>query len=455
LIRWKAAGDKIRLMKAHPLLFPQGKGGVFPSKRIASRRHLAYARDRMIDSLKTAATRGRYLALAAAFLGWLFDGMEMGIFPLVAKPALSSMGESPEGVNQWMGIITALFLVGAAAGGFLFGWLGDKYGRVKAMTWSILCYSIFSGACYFAQVPWHLGACRFLAALGMGGEWSLGVALVMELWPSDKRPWLAAAIGTSANLGYCLIAVIKISFEIGNWRTIMIIGALPALLTFVIRLFVPESEKWQESVAKAPATPMRDVFGRKQLKTTLLAICFAGVALLVTWGAVQWIPLLAGKLAGEENKYAASWGQLYSSMGAALGCLLAPFIGQWLGRRPAYFLLCALALISCQVFFRYFQTYGTGFLAMAGVVGFWTGSFYGWLPLYLPELFPTRSRATGQGIAFNSGRLIAAVGALNVGLLTDKLGGYASLGILVSYMYLVGMVIIWLAPETKNRPLPE
>jgi SHS family sialic acid transporter-like MFS transporter len=142
-------------------------------------------------------------------------------------------------------------------------------------------------------------------------------------------------------------------------------------------------------------------------------------------------------------------------LGAALGCLLAPFIGHWLGRRPAYFLLCVLALISCQVFFRYFQTYNTSFLVMAGVVGFWTGSFYGWLPLYLPELFPTRSRATGQGIAFNSGRIIAAVGALNVGFLTANLGGYAAMGILVSYIYLLGMVIIWLAPETKGRPLPE
>jgi MFS family permease len=114
-----------------------------------------------------------------------------------------------------------------------------------------------------------------------------------------------------------------------------------------------------------------------------------------------------------------------------------------------------MALISCQVFFRYFTSYGPGFLAMAGVVGFWSGSFYGWLPLYLPELFPTRARATGQGIAFNSGRILAAIGALNVGLLTTQFGGYAPMGMVVSYIYFLGMALIWLAPETKHRPLPE
>src|SRR5262245_30801939 len=119
--------------------------------------------------------RGAWLALAAAFLGWMFDGMEMGIFPLVARPALQEMqaaaGVADEQfVQVWMGRITALFLLGAAAGGVVFGWLGDRVGRVRAMTWSILDYSLFSGVAYFAQEPWQLGACRFVAALGMGGE---------------------------------------------------------------------------------------------------------------------------------------------------------------------------------------------------------------------------------------------------------------------------------------------
>ena len=146
------------------------------------------------------------MALTAAFLGWMFDGMEMGIFPLVARPALQEMhtkagipGE--QFVQSWMGIVTALFLLGAAFGGFAFGWLGDRIGRVKAMTWSILCYSIFTGFGYFATEPWHLGMFRFIAALGMGGEWALGVALVMECWPEKLRPLMAGLIGAAANFG--------------------------------------------------------------------------------------------------------------------------------------------------------------------------------------------------------------------------------------------------------------
>src|SRR4029079_3281341 len=140
-------------------------------------------------SVPTVTRRQLMMTLLAAFLGWLFDGMEMGIFPIVARPALQEMQQAAgivgeQFVQQWMGKITALFLLGAAFGGVIFGWLGDRIGRVRAMTLSILTYSIFAGVSYFAQAPWQLGLFRALGALGMGGEWSLGVALVMESWPA-------------------------------------------------------------------------------------------------------------------------------------------------------------------------------------------------------------------------------------------------------------------------------
>lgn len=177
---------------------------------------------------------GQWKVFLAAFLGWMFDGMEMGIFPLVARPALQQMqvasGIVQEGfVQHWMGIVTALFLLGASAGGLLFGWLGDRIGRVRAMTWSILCYSLFTGLCYFATEPWHLAAFRFIAALGMGGEWALGVALLMESWPEGKRPLMAGLIGAAGNLGYVVIAVIAIVVPItrDSWRWVMMVGAGP------------------------------------------------------------------------------------------------------------------------------------------------------------------------------------------------------------------------------------
>src|SRR5437868_12064688 len=189
-----------------------------------------------LDAPTTA--RAQWLVLAAAFLGWMFDGLEMGIFPLVARPALQSMMVASPGMGQdqfvgtWMGRITALFLIGAACGGLVFGWLGDRLGRVRAMMLSIVTYSVFSGLCFFAAEPWHLGALRFLAAFGMGGEWSLGVALVMEAWPRAQRPLLAGIIGGAANVGYALIAAIGLGFKITphSWRWVMIAGAFPAVL---------------------------------------------------------------------------------------------------------------------------------------------------------------------------------------------------------------------------------
>jgi MFS family permease len=180
-----------------------------------------------------ALSHAQWMTLLAAFLGWMFDGFEMGIFPIVARPALQQMGYSGE-VGKWMGVVTALFLLGAAGGGMVFGWLGDRIGRVRAMSLSILTYSLFSGCCYFATEPWHLGVLRFISALGMGGEWSLGVALVMECWPERYRPWLAGAIGAASNVGFALIALIGLYFKVTveSWRWVMLVGAMPALLTF-------------------------------------------------------------------------------------------------------------------------------------------------------------------------------------------------------------------------------
>src|SRR5438093_3387000 len=298
------------------------------------------------------ATQGQWMVLLAAFLGWMFDGLEMGIFPLVARPALQEMQMvagvlDEQFVQTWMGRITALFLLGAACGGLVLGWLGDRLGRVRAMTLSILFYSLFTGLAYFAQEPWHLGLFRFVAALGMGGEWALGVALVMECWPQSKRPLMAGVIGAAANVGYALIAVIGISFSItrDSWRWVMLVGAAPALLTLLITLFVPESERWKEAVKKGPSRPVREIFGAGLLRNALLAISFASVALIVTWGIVQWIPLWADQMTGGKMPKAKAIIQLVSSAGAIAGCLTAPLIGERFGRRPVYFGLCLASLL--------------------------------------------------------------------------------------------------------------
>ncbi len=405
-------------------------------------------------------SRAKWLTLTAAFLGWMFDGLEMGMFPVVARPALQELlgttGDQQVGV--WMGYITALFLLGAASGGIVFGWLGDKIGRVRAMTASILIYSVFTGACYFAREAWHLGALRFIAALGMGGEWALGVALVVESWPDDKRPLMAGVIGASANIGNALIGLVTWIFPVSaySWRWVMLGGVSPALLALFVCVLVPESQRWQQSVKEQKTHPLLEVFGPKLWKTTLLAIVFSSVALIGTWGSVQWLPLWAAQMADATMPQVKGITMFIMSLGAIVGCFFGSWIGARLGRRPAYFVLCTISLFSCMVLFRTVSKFGLEFMIGTFVVGALTATFYGWLPLYLPELFPTRARATGQGVSFNVGRVFAAVGAITQGQLVNHFGGsYAQAGAVVTMVYLVGMVLIWFGKETKNLPLPD
>jgi MFS family permease len=475
----------------------------------------------------------------------MFDGLEMGLFPLVARPALRNLfgaGVDEGSVGLWYGVITAGFLVGAATGGVLFGWLGDKIGRVRAMTLSVMLYAGCSGLCAFSEAPWHLAGLRFAGALGMGGEWALGVSLVMELWSGASRPFLAGLIGAFGNLGYLVIGCVAILFNeintelpnvlgsVGlppgfiarfadpshdNWRLLMLIGASPAVLTLFIRLFVPESERWEKEkksgatshwsgwdllavlggaavatgvitiwvmdfpmALRIPATliglvlitlgymfPAYRYLGRAMsgpgerqhiLGRMLLAAGLSGVALIGTWAGLQWVYPWAHYLTGKQMPNAVPYTQIVTSFGAIVGCIVGAMLGGKIGRRPVYAALCVLSMISLLGLFQLNDAFGWKFLIWAWFAAALSASFYGWLPLYLPELFPTRVRATGQGFGFNFGRIVAAIGALQTGnLLAYFDNDYAMACSIAAGVYVVGLVIIALAPETRGKPLPE
>jgi MFS transporter, SHS family, sialic acid transporter len=532
------------------------------------------------------------MALTAALLGWMFDGAEMGLFSLVGRPAIQDLlGPQREAeVAKWLGVITALFLVGAATGGVLFGWLGDRVGRVRAMSISIVTYALFTSLCGLSNTPWELGIYRFIASLGMGGEWSLGVALVMETFPSKSRATMAGWIGAAANVGYLVVGFIGLGLAqvLGSiesmlhglglsdawvshltanqgWRIMMLLGIVPAILTFFIRMMVPESEKWKETklagqtshwssvdllgvlvgmlgpalmvylyafdstlgfqhslsirfiatviglllalggylypvyqyqkrASRAQGSDTETVTreaasNSKMIVRMMLGAGLSGVALLGTWGATQQAPAWADKLT--ETKYNEEKAQLIAegkpelaaqlvrprakeilliclSAGATLGAILAAWLGDLLGRRKTYFALCIVSWFSAILLFQGTSgTYGVPLLIFAFIAGVCTASFYGWLPLYLPELFPTRIRATGQGFGFNFGRILAAIGSFQLGTLVlyfedgidlgfvQLSGGYASACLVLSCVYFIGMVLIWFAPETKGQPLPE
>jgi MFS family permease len=483
-----------------------------------------------------AAARGRYLALAAALLGWMFDGLEMGLFPLVARPALRDLlgpGIGEEVVGRWFAVITAGFLVGAAAGGVVFGWLGDKVGRVRAMTLSVLVYAGCSGACAFAQTPAVLAGLRFAGAVGMGGEWALGVALVMELWPDAARGWLAGLIGAAGNLGYATVGAIALAltwnptavqgwaeglglYSTGNWRLLMLVGAVPAVLTLFIRLTVPESERWERErdAGKAAHWSGRDLLAvlggamaaagvlavwampqpdwllrgivtpvgfalvaggflfpawrylarstadagerRRTLGRMLLGAGLSGVPLLATWAGVMWQYNFVDELTRGTVPEARPMTMIVSAVGAAFGACIGAVLGERFGRRPVYATLCVLSLIVLLGFYSLNRSYDWWFVASAGLVGAVTAAFYGWLPLYLPELYRTPVRASGQGFAFNAGRVIAAVGALQTGALLSAFdNNYAAACSVTAGVYLIGLGLIAIAPETKGKLLPE
>lgn len=495
--------------------------------------------------MSSMSRRSANMALIAALLGWLFDGFEMGLFPLIGQPALADLLGPGEASNaaKWFGAIIAVFLVGAASGGVLFGWLGDKIGRVRAMSLSIFTYAIFTGLCGFATEAWHIATLRFVASLGMGGEWSLGVALVNEIWPGKSRALTAGLIGAAANVGYLLVAVLSmvlLSFiatmkgvflDIGlseetaarllsnsAWRLLMISGALPALLIFGILAFVPESEKWKAEHARGATShwanvdlagvlvgtlaalviiwawspiglgpgaatavtvgglavallgflhPVRRYLGRAEssgslrtghgseiIKMMLFGAGLAAVALLGTWGSTQWAPRWVKEQLAPAVPHAKEWTLFWLSVGAIAGTMAAALAAGRFGRRITYAVLCLGSIGGALLLYQTNNSYGGYFLFCTFVAGALTASFYGFFPLYLPELFPTAVRATGQGFAFNFGRIIAAVGGLQTAnLMAFFDNSFANAASVMAAIYVVGMAIVWLGPETKDRAL--
>jgi MFS family permease len=270
---------------------------------------------------------------------------------------------------------------------------------------------------------------------------------------------MAGLIGTSSNLGFALIALIGVRYQVTlhSWRWVMLVGALPALLALAIIWFVPESERWKHSViTEGRARPLRDIFAPRLLRRTLFGILIASVPLVVTWGIVLWIPLWADQMTGGTQPRVKAFSLLVIALGGAAGAMVAPLLGKRAGRRPVYIGLCLASFAACTFLFHGFHAYSGPFLAVAALVGFTSSSFYGWLPQYLPELFPTRVRATGQGVCYNFGRILTAASAWKMGSLMAFFGNsYAHAGEAVVFIYIIGIIGIMFLPETIGQPLPD
>ncbi|MBI5835403.1 MAG: MFS transporter [Armatimonadetes bacterium] len=422
-----------------------------------------------------ADKKALWASLIVAWMGWMFDGMEMGLYSWAVPPALKELLPPGTDPGAYVGYTVALFLVGMSAGGILFGRLGDTLGRVKTMIITVMVYALFTGLSGFCQSFEQLAACRFLGAMGLGGEWGLGVALVMETWPNTTRPLLAGLLGGAANVGFLIAALLtkwlSAHTQIGqfsNWRVALMLGFLPAILTLVVRLFVKESEKFTEAKEKGQKSRFRDLFAVELRRYSLVGILVSAVAVLGMWGVYQaWLQLYVGDLvkagmAGEaEQAIKAAQGSaravvgLWMAVGSIIGAFFGGLLAQSMGRRASYSLFCAGALASSLLLYLTCDAFGPKLLFLATIGGVFSASFFGWLPLYLPELFPTRIRATGEGLTFNCGRIISAVGVLFTGHISSALGGPAYACAAMSLVYVVGLIVISRAPETKGCELPE
>jgi MFS transporter, SHS family, sialic acid transporter len=461
---------------------------------------------------------GRLLVLAAAFLGWFCAGLLMSTTTLAMRSAAidllarqgtidraryqalnQALREQPgppgragqaakeaalvpedaaqlrswrASAQQWFAYYQCAMLLGAAAGGFLFGLLGDRFGRKRALAGAILCYSLLAGAASFAQTPLQLLGLWFFACLGIGGTWPNGVALLAETWADMSRPMVAGILGMAANVGIFSMATLAthVSITPEHWRWMMHVDAVPVLLGIFVLAAVPESPRWLASRAEGAAAGTEApagaaggssvlVFRPPLLPVTLVGILLATIPLIGGWGSANWmVPWAAeaGETANPPNlSLQAQVGQARSLAGI-VGSLLGGWVAHLFGRRPSYCLVSLAALSCAQYAFWFTVPTDASFLFWVAGIGFFSGIYFGWLPLFLPELFPTRARSTGAGVCFNSGRILTAVTIFATGALAAQFGGdYARIGRITSLIYAVGILAVWLAPDTTRRQLKD
>jgi MFS family permease len=439
-------------------------------------------------------TRYHWFVLFVCALGWLFDTMDQQLFNLARAPAMKELLDPSQSVAEYGGYATAIFLVGWAIGGIAFGILGDRVGRAKTMVLTILFYSLFTGLSALSRNFLEFVAYRFLTGLGVGGEFAVGVALVAEAMPERARTpalgWLQAlsAIGniTAALINNALITMqyhglLGLSEDVKAWRIMFVVGTAPALLAILIMRRLREPERWK-AVAVGDELHKRlgslaELFGDPKWRHHALVgllLAFAGVVGL--WGIgffsfdllrLIFNPVLEAQgLDPRTREYKLTlyvgWTSVLQNLGGFLGIQAYLWLTQRTTRRLAFFVSFLAALVSTAFTFFFLGKVAGIYdvLWMIPLMGACQLAMFGGYAIYFPELFPTRLRSTGTSFCYNVGRLVAAVGPFTLGVLTSRtFAGYAEpmryAGVTMSAVFLLGLVALPFAPETKGQPLPE
>ncbi len=396
----------------------------------------------------------------AAWLGWLFDGLDMHLYVLVAAPFVAELlgvaDQKDPLVGYYSSWIQAAFLIGWALGGGFFGRIADRLGRSRALMLTILTYALFTGLSFFAQTWWQLLILRFLAALGIGGEWAVGASLLSETWPRRWRPWMAAVLQTGVNLGVILASLASFLLADFPYRTVFLVGVLPAFLVLWVRRAVPEPEEWQGAkLRSADAEPgFLELFRGHVRRITVLTVLVCSLALTAHWAFLFWflqhlrnLPDLSGWTEPEKTQLVSKAVWL-----VALASITGNFLAALLARRLGY--RRAIACLCLAYFLAMLATYGTPLdykLLWYGLtaIGLCQGVF-ALFTMYLPPLFPTLLRTTGAGFCYNIGRIAAGLGTVFFGLFS-QVGDYRTALLYAGFLFLPAAGIALLLPEPPDE----
>ena len=419
------------------------------------------------------ASRG---ALAASWLGWMFDGYETYALVLVMTPAIRQL-ISPERLpkaSMYVGGLLSVTMLGWAVGGVTAGVLADYIGRRRTLMLSILCYAVFAGLTALSWDYWSLLIFRFFTGFGLGAEWGPGAAIVAEFWPPASRGRAGGALHAAYGVGLLMASGIwALVNPLGPsaWRYMFVIGILPAFLLLYVRRWVDEPALWlaasrgrQEAQKRLAAggvsqpdkelaqfTVIGILSDSKMRRRVGLLLLMSITTVVPWWSASTWIPEYAAHL---PTKLAPSLVGLMFSAGAIAGFLMLGVLADILGRKPTIWFYYLGALTFSLCFFLLVRE-RTTVLVMASANGFFCAGQFAWMTVYLPELFPTRVRGTAMSLVFDSSRSLAGLGPLAAGWLISWFGGIGAAAAVMSLIYIVGLIITPFAgPETKGKPLP-
>lgn len=396
----------------------------------------------------------------AAWLGWTFDGLDMHLYTLVAAPfvaqLLGGLPTTDPSVGRYGSIIQGAFLLGWALGGGFFGLIGDRLGRARTLSLTVLTYAAFTGLSVFAHTWWQLMIFRFLAALGIGGEWSVGASLLSETWPKQWRPWIAAVLQSGVNIGILGAVLANYLMADAQPRYLFLVGVLPALLVFWIRRAVPEPVEWQAARANARQreTKLSELFRGETRPVTIWVTLVCAISLTAHWAFMFWhqqhlrnLPDVLAMSAEDRNKLAST--AMYLVIGSSI---LGNFFSGWIARIVGYRATIAWTFVAyfAAMLGAYLKPLDhVALMYWFPLIGFCQGVF-ALFTMYLPPLFPTLLRTTGAGFSYNIGRIAAAGGTVFFGLFS-KIGDHRLALLYAGFLFLPAAFISFLMPRGEER----